>query len=200
MKPMLMPLAVAAVLATAACQPPATETPAEDPVVPSPAPAPAEPVADDPPAPAAPSQDARWDGLASATLGMDEAALREAWPAPLDADDFMAGNTCRFLYPRGAARPASPAFMFDDGRLVRYDVVEPDQAAPGGGMVGMQRAEIERLYPGIEARPHAYVAKGHYLRAVDGENVLVFETDAEGIVTQWRVGRAPQVDYVEGCS
>jgi hypothetical protein len=29
---------------------------------------------------------------------------------------------------------------------------------------------------------------------------LVFETDAAGKATAWRVGLSPQVDYVEGCS
>ena len=29
---------------------------------------------------------------------------------------------------------------------------------------------------------------------------LVFEVDAAGKVTSWRVGLSPQVEYVEGCS
>ena len=29
---------------------------------------------------------------------------------------------------------------------------------------------------------------------------LVFEADASGVVSEWRVGLLPEVDYVEGCS
>ncbi len=40
-----------------------------------------------------------------------------------------------------------------------------------------------------------------YLRVTrDGsEAVLLFETDAQGRVEEWRIGLPPQVDYVEGC-
>lgn len=57
----------------------------------------------------------------------------------------------------------------------------------------------------VEARPHRYT-DGEYLRISDpagGAGVLVFETDGRGDdakVVAWRVGLAPQVDYVEGCS
>ena len=48
-----------------------------------------------------------------------------------------------------------------------------------------------------------YVDGGKYL-AIDTSGVapsrLVFETDAQGRATEWRVGLSPQVDYVEGCS
>jgi hypothetical protein len=30
--------------------------------------------------------------------------------------------------------------------------------------------------------------------------VLLFATDADGRVNEWRIGVPPQVDYVEGCS
>ena len=62
--------------------------------------------------------------------------------------------------------------------------------------------QIEVLYPGIEQQNHKYVEGGHYLRAGadSGEGVVVFETGADDVVTEWRVGLPPQVDYVEGCS
>lgn len=154
------------------------------------------------PAPTAPVEAtgrARWDGLGDTRLGMDEAALRAAWDGTLNAGDVMPGSTCMQLFPGGAEPPASPVFMFEDGRFVRYEVSDNADAAPGGGKVGMQQAEIERLYPGIESTPHKYT-DGRYLRMANGENVLVLETNGEGMVTQWRVGRAPQVDYVEGCA
>ena len=66
----------------------------------------------------------------------------------------------------------------------------------------MAASEIAAIYPGrIEERPHKYVDGAKYLRVTrDGsEAVLLFETDAQGRVEEWRIGLPPQVDYVEGC-
>ena len=52
-------------------------------------------------------------------------------------------------------------------------------------------------------QPHKYVEGGKVLvvaPADGGEARLVFETDAEGRITSWRIGLEPQVHYVEGCS
>jgi hypothetical protein len=96
--------------------------------------------------------------------------------------------------------------MIGDGKFVRFGTESDKFAAPGGGKVGMTRAEIGRLYAGrVEEQPHKYT-DGLYLRIEDpagGKGVLIFETDAKGDaakVTEWRVGVPPQVDYVEGCS
>ena len=118
-----------------------------------------------------------------------------------------AGEGERLLLPQpdvGIAAPAYFAFMIEDGKFVRYDVGNDKEVAPGGGSVGMSADEIAALYAGrIEEQPHKYVEGGKYLRIKDGDGgngVLVFETDAAGKVTEWRVGVPPQVDYVEGCS
>jgi hypothetical protein len=55
----------------------------------------------------------------------------------------------------------------------------------------------------MQVQPHEYVPGGNYLRVTDpaiADGAIVFETDEAGRVTRWRVGRAPQVDYVEGCA
>jgi hypothetical protein len=94
--------------------------------------------------------------------------------------------------------------MFERGVLVRYDVAVDTETAPGGGRVGQTRADIERLHAGrVQVQPHEYVPGGNYLRVTDpaiADGAIVFETDEAGKVTRWRVGRAPQVDYVEGCA
>ena len=92
--------------------------------------------------------------------------------------------------------------MFEDGRFVRYDVGTAKEAAPGGGRVGMDEAQIRTLYGArVQVQPHKYVAGAKYLciAALQGDGALVFETDEHGKVTRWRVGVLPQVDYVEGC-
>ena len=190
-------------LTLAACQPEAP-TPAAD----SPAPAPAPTPAQASPAPAAPAPSAaalaRFDGYGSLRFGMSEADARAAWDGALGGGDPAAtGDACHYLFPASAARPADLAFMFEGGRFVRYDIGTGADVAPGGGKVGMGAADIRALYPGrVAESPHKYVEGGLSLRipATSGDGVLVFETDADGRVTAWRAGLAPQVDYVEGCS
>src|SRR3546814_3158092 len=82
--------------------------------------------------------------------------------------------------------------MFEDGKVVRYDVGTGREIAPGGGKVGMGVDEIRSLYAGrVEETPHKYVEDGKYLGVEDisgGKGKLVFATDGDGKVTSWRVG------------
>ena len=161
---------------------------------------PAEPAT--PAAPATPASPARYDGYGDLRFGMSEAEATAAWDGVLEGD---AGSEemCHYRFPASAHPLSWLAFMFEDGRFVRYDVGNDDEVAPGGGRRGMDAGEIRALYPDrVQASPHKYVAGGKYLRvaAPGGDGFLVFETDASGKVTAWRAGLAPQVDYIERCS
>ena len=94
--------------------------------------------------------------------------------------------------------------MIEDGKFVRYDVGTTAEAAPGGGKVGMKAEELKQLYgDALQSMPHKYVEGGKYLSvdaAGETPSKLVFETDANGNVTSWRVGLLPPANYVEGCS
>ena len=145
---------------------------------------------------------ARTDGYGDLRLGMSADDARAAWQGELKGDVVEPDN-CAYLRPK-ADGEFRVGFMFERGVFVRYDVAIEGEAAPGGGRVGQGRADIERLYPGrVQAQPHEYVRGGHYLRVADPaiqDGALVFETDEAGTVTRWRIGRTPQVDYVEGCA
>lgn len=143
---------------------------------------------------------ASWDGYDAMKLGMSEVEVRKVWGADLKGDAPMDGSTCFHLSPTWVNVPAEFALMFENDRFVRYSVESPDLLAPGGGKVGMDRARISALYGDrIKEQPHKYT-EGNYLRITEGGSVLIFETDGAGLVTAWRVGVPPQVDYVEGCS
>ena len=184
--------------ALAACSdppPPAvTQTPPAQPA----------PVAPAPPPPAEPipvASTSSYAGYRDTRFGMDEAAFRAAWKEPLNGS--AQSESCYMLWPTTAVTPSDFAFMFEGGKFVRYSTEKDIETAPGGGKVGMMEEQIAGLYSGrIEERPHKYV-DGKYLRitsdAGDG-GVLIFETDEHGMVTSWRVGVEPQIDYVEGCS
>ena len=145
-------------------------------------------------------------GFGPANFGATQEEVRMAWGGDLgDAKPDQAGG-CYYLIPQPIGTEGyRTAFMIEGDKFVRIDVRRDDVVAPGGGKVGMSKAQIAALYAGIEEEPHKYT-DGQYLRVKDpagGNGVLVFETDGKGDaakVSEWRIGVPPQVDYVEGCS
>ena len=126
-----------------------------------------------------------------------------AWGGDLGDEKPEEAGGCYYLVPQPLGTDGfRTAFMIEGDKFVRIDVRRDDVAAPGGGKVGMRKAQVAALYAGIEEEPHKYT-DGKYLSiAASGvaPTKLVFETDANGVVTEWRVGLLPEVDYVEGCS
>ncbi len=147
---------------------------------------------------------ARFDGYGDLRFGIAADDMPKAWGGELTTLGKDDNPGCYFMTPTWVKVPAEFAFMIGDGKFARYGTESAKFVAPGGGKVGMTKAEIEALYPGrIEERPHKYT-DGQYLRIADrGNGVLVFETEGKvdsARVTEWRVGVPPQVDFVEGCS
>ena len=202
----LLFLAVAG-LSLTACKP-ASEAPvaaASDAPASTPAQeAPPAPVAESVPTPDAPTDtQATFVGYGDMKLGSTVDEAKAAWGGELNGKPSE-GGTCYYLTPKWVKTPSDFAFMAEDGKFVRYDVGTDKEAAPGGGKVGMTTEELQKLYNNaLQSSPHKYVEGGRYLSvAASGvaPSKLVFETDAAGKVTAWRVGLTPQVDYVEGCS
>lgn len=141
-------------------------------------------------------------GFGPVPIGADAQALKLGWGGPLEEGPAESADACHYLFPQ--PRPAQgygTGFMVEGGRFVRVDIDDPSATAPGGGRIGMSATEIAALYPGVASGPHKYVEGAQYLRvAREGSDaVLLFETDAQGRVQEWRMGLPPQVDYVEGC-
>jgi hypothetical protein len=160
-----------------------------------------------PPADApAPGTAIDWSGVAGVGFGTAPDALRTAWPGGALPDAPVAPGLCHFLYAQPKPQDSyGVAFMVEGDRFVRVDVDAPDVAAPGGGHAGMTADAIRAAYAGrIEEQPHKYVEGGKYLVVSPADPGtparLVFEVDAAGIVTAWRLGLPPQVHYVEGCA
>lgn len=160
-----------------------------------------------PPGEAAPA-DGRigFGGFGPAGFGSSAKQVRMAWGGELGGVPPDRPGGCQYLVPQPQGRDGyKVAFMIEADRLVRIDVDDPAVVAPGGGRIGMTRAQLATLYSDIEERPHKYT-DGLYLRIRDpagGSGVLLFETDGTGDaarIGEWRVGLAPQIDYVEGCS
>ena len=146
------------------------------------------------------SQTIGFAGFGPAKFGATQEEVRMAWGKDMSGKPDEPGG-CYYLQPMPEGGPV--AFMLEGDRFVRVDVRGAALTAPGGGQAGMTIAEIRKRYPGVEVMPHKYEENAKYLRVKDpagGTGVRVFETDAAGTVTRWRIGTAPQVDYVEGCA
>jgi hypothetical protein len=213
-------LAAALIAALAACSAERTPTPATAPAGDSTVAAPrdtAPPTTDMPPAnPAPPSNDtppaeppandgASFSGYGDVHFGTAAADMEKAWGGRLNTVGKDANGECYFMTPAWVKAPAEFNFMISGGKFVRFGTGSSKYVAPGGGAIGMTKADIAKRYPGVEALPHKYT-DGEYLRIKDpagGAGVLVFETDGKtdaAKATAWRVGVPPEVDYVEGCS
>ena len=169
----------------------------------------------DEPAPAAPAATtatpasdgelgmATFAGYGDLKFGIAATDMEKAWGGALKevGKDFNAD--CYFMTPAWVKTPAEFNFMVSEGKFARFGTESAKYAAPGGGKVGMREAQLQALYNhALKASPHKYT-DGKYLSiAASGvaPTKLVFETDAQGVVTEWRVGRSPEVDFVEGCS
>jgi len=201
-------LAVALAVSIAACkQDAATEVPAAA-ADPAPAMSPTTepavtPEATATTAPADATAQASFTGYGDMKLGSTVEEAKLAWGGELKGNAPVEGSTCYYLSPKWVDKPSDFGFMMEEGKFVRYEIRTDKEAAPGGGKVGMTADALQALYNNtLQSAPHKYVEGGKTLSvAASGvaPSKLVFETDAAGKVTSWRVGLTPQVDYVEGC-
>lgn len=143
-----------------------------------------------------------YNGIGPLRFGMSAEEMRRAWGRALYGHPPTGDpQACYYLLPRKGRHDLT--FMVEDDRFVRVDVTAKDKTAPGGGRVGMPVSQIRQLYAGhIRTAPAKYNPDARVLSVVPPRHEhakLVFDTDASGHVASWRIGVAPQVDYVEGC-
>ncbi len=150
-----------------------------------------------PGATAAPAATVSAAGFGAARFGMHRIDVEHVANGAFDGSTHASG--CQQTHRAGQP---DIVYLFENGKLQRIDVRTPGVMADGGGHVGMQIDEIRTLYAGkLTEQPHKYVHGGFYLKVVDKNGSgLIFETDANGIVTAFRAGVAPALDQVEGCS
>lgn len=202
-------LAVALVAAFAACT---AERAPEETGTTTPAPAvPAEtattlprPVTAAAPQPDGSDHQATFAGYGEVKFGTPAAFMEKAWGGALKIVGKEANAACYFMTPVWVKTTAEFNFMISEGKFARFGTERAKFAAPGGGKVGMTAQALQALYNNaLQSTPHKYVEGGRYL-SINASGVaptkLVFEVDAAGTVTEWRVGLLPEVDFVEGCS
>lgn len=132
-------------------------------------------------------------------------SVRMSWGRPLNASKPALGATCHYLYMENMLEPLrGVTFMLEDRQFVRYDVSDTQQVAPGDIVVGDSAASVLQAHAGhVENQPHKYIEGAHTLVVTPVEQTnarLIFETDANDTIVNWRIGVPPQIYYVEGCS
>ena len=157
------------------------------------------------PAPAHPIVTSAWavtdSGAGVLRIGMtrDQLALdmHSAVPRHTRAD-----SGCAYLAVPGI--PAGMRTMWVAATLARIDIGAPKLPTDRGVSVGDKAAKVEQLYAGtVTAMPAKYDPHGKYLVVKAGADTtrrIVFETDSSTRITRYRVGREPEVEWVEGCS
>jgi len=138
-----------------------------------------------------------FDHVGSLRVGMSAAEARKALGLP--ASSAKSGE-CRYLDTKGRSRVY---VMLVHDTVARLDVRDSTIATPAGARIGDAESRVQELYRGrVKTEPHKYVEGGHYFIVAspsDTTRQLVFETDGKK-VTSYRVGRTPEVRWVEGCS
>ncbi|MFL5384271.1 MAG: hypothetical protein ACJ8GN_17250 [Longimicrobiaceae bacterium] len=138
-------------------------------------------------------------GIGPVRVGMTVAEAAAALSGAAAQPDTQA---CAYVGLAGL--PEGVSLMTESGRIVRVDVDDSSRVATTrGARVGWTEAQVLAAYPGARVEPHEY-EDGHYLVALPGAPAdtthrIVFET-ARGVVTRFRGGVVPAVEYVEGCS
>ncbi|MFN6536895.1 MAG: hypothetical protein RM021_011050 [Nostoc sp. EkiNYC01] len=142
------------------------------------------------------------NGIGQVRVGMTVSQASKAAGTQLVGE--APNKYCYYVKPEW--EPKNVGFMVTEGQISRVDVWRDSKITTlKGAKIGDTEARIKSLYPGqIQVTPHNYVSGGHYLIFVpkdqsDQNYRVVFETDGKR-VTQFRSGKLPEVEYVEGCS
>jgi membrane-bound inhibitor of C-type lysozyme len=128
-------------------------------------------------------------------IGMTAAEAETAIGTP-----FAAADAGECVYRTSPALPMGLLLMEVGGRVVRADVTAAGIATAEGVGVGATAAQVREAYgAAVTTSPHKYTSGQYLTLAPDADHRVVFETDGER-VTRYRVGRLPEVEWVEGCS
>ncbi len=158
-----------------------------------------------PPAPAAtPASPTDWQvseaGFGALHAGMTIAEAAAAVPGSFTVAAGDSGSDC--TYASWSDAPAGVRVMLASGTVARIDVDSQSVSTEAGARVGDSEARIDSLYAGrVHRMPHKYTPGASYLVVLapaDSMRRLVFETDGK-VVTTYRAGRSPEVEFVERC-
>lgn len=141
------------------------------------------------------------DGIGIVRIGMRVSEVVTLLGGTVDVARVEPGEACADA--RFSAVPPRVSFMLSADTIVRIDVHTVGVRTIDGVGVGDREADLAaRFGRRLRVEPHPYEGpEGHYLVLDDLEvpnRRMIFETDGR-VVTRFRGGRLPEVDYIEGC-
>ena len=141
------------------------------------------------------------EGLGQIQIGM---SLEDAVNMGLLNQNPTMNSRCDFVFPAvGAGIPEGVSVMVVNGKVARIDVDTGAVTTEDGAKIGDSEERLKSIYDGdLKVEPHKYNPGWHYMTVLGDSasagKALVFETDGKS-VTSFRVGRLPEVKWVEGC-
>tara|TARA_R110002050_G_scaffold9504_1_gene33052 strand:+ start:197138 stop:197623 length:486 start_codon:yes stop_codon:yes gene_type:complete len=118
-----------------------------------------------------------------------------------DKQSYSDVSDCYYLQPKNDK--AGPYIMIINDMVVRFDVVDktPKILTEEGVGIGSTKQEVLKAYPQALLSPHPYLGQaGEYIEVtLPSGKGLIFETEFD-VVAQYRLGRYPEIQYIEGCS
>jgi len=141
-------------------------------------------------------------GLGPIRIGMRLDALRKAGLTPVPIADASNGQ-CQYYRIQDHGEPIG--FMAIDDQVLRVDVWPGSLTTTRSGIrIGSTERDLVRVYGKqleATANPETLGKTVIFTPQDPGEDVyrLVFETDDQGRVTQFRAGQFPSVTWAEGC-
>lgn len=144
--------------------------------------------------------DATWKvrptGIGSVSAGMTLSEVNSILGVTLNP----ASRSCEMVHPPKA--PGGVSLMVQNDTVVRVDVDSAYVTTAEGVGIGDTEEVVKSTYTGrVTTQPHKYVPGSNYLiisAAGDAKHKLIFETDGK-LVTRYRAGRVPEVEWVERC-
>lgn len=129
-----------------------------------------------------------------------DAALHLLTDYSVDQDAYSEVSNCYYLQPKN--RKAGPHVMIVDEVVARLEFVDKDLSllTDKGIGVGSSKQDILIAYSNASVQSHPYLGQaGEYIKVeLPSGNGLVFETEFD-VVAQYRLGKYPEVEYIEGC-
>lgn len=118
----------------------------------------------------------------------------------VDSDSYVELSSCYYLQPKNQNK--GPFIMIVNETVARVDFVDHDllQLTDRDVGIGSSKLEVISAYKNAHVQPHPYLGQAGESIAVTlpSGNGLVFETEFD-VVAQYRLGRYPEVEYIEGC-
>jgi hypothetical protein len=141
-------------------------------------------------------------GLGPVFMGDTLAEVGEKVGAELLGDE-AGSDMCRYYVLPGG--PPGVQFMVAFDRIARVDIDDPSVITTRSGAgIGSTRQEVlDLLGDKVQVSPHPD-GVGEFLTFVptdekDKNLRIVFETNADNVVVNYRTGQLPEVDYQGGC-